>query len=47
MRRVSNSGVFAEIRSKHQQKLQERLAAMPEAEQEAARQQFTAEAPLH
>ena len=44
---MSSSGVFAEIRSKHQQKLQERLVALPEAEQEAARQQFTAEAPLH
>ena len=47
MHNVSNYGVFAEIRSKHQRELQERLAAIPEAEQEATRQHFTAEAPLH
>ena len=41
---VSNSGVFADISTKQQANLQERLAAMSEARREAVRQQLTTEA---
>ena len=43
----SNKSVFDQIKAKHQNTLQERLAAvaaMPEAEQEEARQKITQEA---
>ncbi len=43
--RVKKSGVFVDIRMKHQKMLQERIAALPEEERDVARQQLTAEAP--
>ena len=44
--RVKNTPVFVDIRRKHQKMLQERIAALPEAEQEEARQKITQEALL-
>ena len=47
--RQSNQTVFDKIHAKHQHTLQERLAAvaaLPEAEQDAARQKVNEEAPL-
>ena len=43
--RVKKTGVFLEIRVKHQKNLDAMLAALPEEEREAARQRLTAEAP--
>ncbi len=43
---VKKSEVFAEIHTKHQNKLQTMLVALPEEEREAARQRLMAEALL-
>jgi len=42
--RVNNSGTFADIRVKHQKNLEERFAALPEEDRDAARYRLTAEA---
>ena len=43
---VKKSGVFAYLNTKHQNKLQTMLVALPEEEREAARQRLIAEALL-
>ena len=40
---MTNTGVFSEIRVKHQKNLEAMLAALPEEDREAARQRLTAE----
>ena len=40
---MTNTGVFSEIRVKHQKNWEAMLAALPEEDREAARQRLTAE----